>query len=61
MSDDFTLVDCSLAPILWRLKHYGIELPEQANPVNDYANNIFERDSFQQSLSEAEKELVSGL
>lgn len=58
MSDEFTLVDCSLAPLLWRLPSLGVELPAAAGQmVNEYAERMFERDSFQQSLSEFEKEL----
>ena len=54
---EFTLVDCSLAPILWRLDHYGIELPRQAKPVLDYAERLFARKSFRLSLTEAERAL----
>jgi len=57
MSDDLTLADCSIAPLLWRLPEFGIELPAQAKPVLDYAQRMFERESFQESLSEAEREL----
>jgi RNA polymerase-associated protein len=58
MSEEFTLVDCVLAPILWRLPVLGIELPEkQAKPLLDYAGRIFQRDSFQASLSEYEREI----
>lgn len=57
MSDDFFLIDCSLAPILWRLPHYGIKLPTQAKPVQEYADRLFSRDSFQTSLTEIEKEI----
>ncbi len=57
MSDDFALVECSLAPILWRLPHYGIELPSQAKAVKAYAQRLFEREAFQASLSEVEREL----
>lgn len=60
LSDDFGLVECSLAPILWRLHHYGIELPPQAKAVKDYARRLFERESFQASLSEVERELGAG-
>ncbi len=60
MSDDFALVECSLAPILWRLPHYGIELPPQAKAVKQYARRLFERESFQASLSEIERELGAG-
>ncbi len=57
MSDDFSLIDCSLAPLLWRLSHYGIKLPAQAKPVQEYADRLFAREAFQASLTEAEKEL----
>lgn len=57
MSDDFTLVDCAIAPLLWRLPQLGIELPVQAKAVTEYAERLFERESFQESLSEAEREI----
>ncbi len=57
LSDDFSLVDASIAPILWRLKYYRIELPPQAKPVLDYAERLFARESFQASLTEAEREM----
>ncbi len=57
MSDDFSLVDCSIAPLLWRLPLLGIELPAQGQPVLDYAARLFERESFQESLSEVEREM----
>ncbi len=57
LSDDFSLVDCYVAPLLWRLPYYKIELPKQAKPVMDYAERIFRRESFQLSLTEAEREM----
>jgi RNA polymerase-associated protein len=58
MSEEFTLVDCCVAPILWRLPSLGIELPEkQAKPIDKYMERIFERESFQISLSEVEQEM----
>jgi len=57
LSNEFSLVDASVAPILWRLKHYGIELPRQAKPVMDYAERVFERETFQDSLTEVEREM----
>ncbi len=57
MSDEFSLVDCSLAPILWRLPTYGISLPAQARGLIKYAERIFARDGFQASLTDAEREL----
>ena len=57
LGEEFTLVDCSLAPLLWRLPLFDIELPRQAKPVMDYAERLFARKAFQQSLSEPEKEM----
>ncbi len=57
MSDEFTLVDCALAPILWRLNEMCIELPESAVAVNQYAQRLFERESFQESLSDIEEDM----
>ena len=57
MSDDFTLADCYIGPLLWRLPLYGIELPAEAAPVLQYAERVFVRNSFQASLTEAEREL----
>lgn len=58
MSEEFTLVDCCLAPLLWRLPLLGIDLPEeQCKPLVKYMERLFERESFQISLSEAEREM----
>ncbi len=58
MGDEFTLVDCCIAPVLWRLPVWGITLsPLEAKVINKYADRVFDRDSFQASLTEAEQEL----
>ena len=57
LSDDFTLVDCSIAPVLWRLEKYEIELPTQSKAIQDYAERVFARESFQSSLTESEIEM----
>jgi RNA polymerase-associated protein len=57
LSDEFSLVDCSIAPILWRLPCYGIELKGPVQPIRRYMDMIFSRRSFQESLSEAEQEM----
>jgi RNA polymerase-associated protein len=57
LNEDFTLVDCCIAPILWRLPAWGIALPPEAKSVLKYAERVFERDSFQASLTEAEQDL----
>ena len=56
MSEDFGLVDCSLAPLLWRIKSLGIELKENKDIIDKYSKRIFDRASFQESLSETEKD-----
>ncbi|MGM0525310.1 MAG: stringent starvation protein SspA [Pseudomonadota bacterium] len=59
MSEEFSLVDCYLAPLLWRLPAYGIEIEGQgAKDVKAYMIRVFERKTFQESLTEAEKELA---
>ena len=58
MNEEFTLVDCCVVPILWRLKHVGISLPERSTrPLQKYMQMIFERESFRESLSETELEM----
>jgi stringent starvation protein A len=55
LSDEFSLVDCCLLPILWRLPQLGIELPKPAKPLYDYMTRNFARPSFQASLSTLER------
>ena len=57
LSEEFSLVDASIAPLLWRLPHYGIELPRAAKAVVAYGERIFDREGFQLSLTEGEREL----
>jgi RNA polymerase-associated protein len=57
LSEDFSLVDASIAPILWRLPVYGIDLGNQAEPIETYMKRLFARRSFQQSLTELEQEM----
>jgi stringent starvation protein A len=56
LSEEFTIVDCCLAPLLWRLPGLGVQLPPRAKAVGDYAKRMFERNAFKASLSELEKE-----
>lgn len=58
-SDDFTLVDCVMAPLLWRLGLFGIQLPDSARPLLDYAESLFARPAFKASLSESERRLAT--
>jgi RNA polymerase-associated protein len=58
MSEEFSIVDCCMAPILWRLPAMGIELSGKAvEPLFHYMERLFDRESFQASLSEAEQEM----
>jgi len=57
LSDEFSLVDCTIAPILWRLPNYGIDLGSQAAPIERYMKRVFARSSFQESLTELEQEM----
>jgi RNA polymerase-associated protein len=57
LSDEFSLVDCSIAPVLWRLPAYGVDLGSQSAPIDAYMKRVFERRSFQESLTELEQEM----
>ena len=57
LSDEFSLVDCSIAPILWRLPRYEIDLPAQAKALHKYSERLFNRPAFKLSLTEAEREI----
>ncbi len=59
MSDEFTIVDCCFATILWRLPSVGIRLPvnRHLKPLIDYQKNVFERPGFLDSLSSIERDL----
>jgi len=59
MSGEFTLVDCCLAPMLWRLPELGISLPNNRHvkPLHEYMERLFERPSFQESLTDLEREI----
>lgn len=57
LSDEFSLVDCSIAPLLWRLPSLGVNLPAEAKPIIEYSNRVFDRPSFRSSLTEEELEM----
>lgn len=57
MSDELSLLDCAIAPILWRLPLYGITLPSSAKLVTAYGDRLFALDSFQASLTSKEREI----
>lgn len=55
LGSEFSIVDAYMAPLLWRLPAMGIQLPTTADPIQKYAHRLFMRQSFQDSLSEAER------
>lgn len=59
LSAEFSLLDCCMSPLLWRLPQLGIELPSSAKPVMEYAKCMFDRESFQESLTDSERELCA--
>ncbi|MCP4431802.1 MAG: stringent starvation protein A [Gammaproteobacteria bacterium] len=59
LSNEFSLLDCSIAPILWRLPYYEIDLPKSVRPITEYMKRVFARPSFQLSLSEQERDMVA--
>ena len=60
LSDDFTIVDCVIAPILWRLDLFGIELTDNQQSISKYMERVFSRKSFKESLTEDEEEMRPG-
>lgn len=59
MSEEFTIVDCCLAPILWRLDLFEIKMTgaKQSKPLDDYMNRLFHRPAFKASLTDYEREM----
>lgn len=57
LSEEMSLVDCCLLPLLWRLPQLGIELPRPAKPLLDYMERSFAREAFRSSLSAVERAL----
>lgn len=55
-SEEFSMIDCVVVPLLWRLPKLNLELPVQAKPIRQYAKRMFERDAFQASLTQTERE-----
>lgn len=57
LSDEFSLLDCVLAPLIWRLPCLGVEIPSQATALHAYMRRVFKREAFQVSLTDAERQL----
>ncbi len=58
LSNEYSILDATLAPLLWRLQSVGVDLADTAAPVIDYARRLFARDGFQASLSEQERAMT---
>lgn len=58
MSDEYSLIDCTMAPLLWRLPSLGINIKTLGTAIVAYADRVFSREAFQNSLSDAEKDMV---
>jgi len=55
LGDEFSMLDVAIAPLLWRLEHYAIELPKTAAPLAKYAERIFSRQGFIDALTPSER------
>ena len=55
LGEEFSMLDVALAPLLWRLDHYGVELPKTAAPLMKYAERIFSKPAFIEALTPSEK------
>jgi RNA polymerase-associated protein len=55
LGDDFSMLDVAIAPLLWRLDHYSIDLPKSAAPLMKYAERIFSRPAYIEALTPSEK------
>ena len=56
--EEFSILDCSIAPILWRLSSLNVDLPKKnSSPIRQYAKRVFERPAFRKSLTEVEAEI----
>lgn len=55
LGDEYSMLDVAIAPLLWRLDYYGIQLPKQAAPLLKYAERLFSRPAYIEALTPAEK------
>lgn len=55
LGEEYSMLDVAIAPLLWRLEHFGIQLPKQAAPLLKYAERIFSRPAFIEALTPIEK------
>ena len=57
LGDEYSILEVAIAPLLWRLEHYEIQLPKQAAPLLDFAERLFARPAFSDSLTASEKSM----
>ncbi|GAA5179483.1 glutathione S-transferase N-terminal domain-containing protein [Niveibacterium umoris] len=55
LGEEFSMLDVAIAPLLWRLEHYGIDLPKTAAPLAKYAERVFSRQGFIDALTPSER------
>ncbi|MEI7531793.1 MAG: glutathione S-transferase N-terminal domain-containing protein [Betaproteobacteria bacterium] len=55
LGEEFSMLDVAIAPLLWRLEHYGIDLSRNAAPLLKYAERIFSRPAYIEALTPSEK------
>lgn len=55
LGDNFSMLDVAIAPLLWRLDYYGIDLSKNAAPLLKYAERIFSRPAYIEALTPSEK------
>lgn len=55
LGEEFSMLDVAIAPLLWRLDHYGIELPKSAAPIQKYGERLFSRPAYIEALTPSEK------
>ncbi|MCI7480405.1 stringent starvation protein SspA [[Pasteurella] aerogenes] len=54
MSEEFSLVDCYIAPLLWRMQQLGVEFNGAGSKaIKAYMDRVYQRDSFLQSVGES--------
>ncbi len=55
LHDEYSMLDVAIAPLLWRLDHYEIKLPNQSSSILKYADKLFKRPLFEEAMSPTEK------
>lgn len=55
LHEEYSMLDVAIAPLLWRLDHYGIKLPTNCASLLKYAEKLFKRPLFDEAMSPSEK------